>query len=600
MKNWKMKKTGINLDLMIRTLKINYDLANLLAKQDILTKNQAIKFLSPKEKFMYNTDLMKDIDKAIEIIKDAIENKNKILIYGDYDVDGVMSTVILYKTLAILGSNVDFYLPSRYTDGFGLNTNLINKFYSDGVNLIITCDNGIAALDEIALAKKLNMKIVVIDHHFPNVNENDFQDVLPLADAIIDNKQQKCNYPFKMLCAAGMAYEVYGNILSNNILNVKHKNNFYLKDDLLIFAMIGTLCDVVDLKEDNRIISTLGLDLLNKKKIKNKGLIELLKINNLYDKKISAEDISFIIGPCINACGRLETANLAIKLFLSEDDQEIKQTAKKIFDLNNKRKIMTRDACEEVFFDLENNYDPKNHPVIVYYNPNVEESIAGIIAGRIKEKYFHPVIFFTDSNEKEIIKGSARSIESYNIFEELQKFRDLFIKFGGHKLAAGMSMQKKNLDILDMKLNSNCKLNENDFIEEIEINDEIDFKKIDFAFLNKINLLAPFGHGNKKPLFISRKVKVRKINASSEKNFIIFELEQSKKLIKAIGFGLYNYFCEQLKIYFDSYMYTKILSGYLNDIDLFLDVVYSVEANEFNDKIYLQLRLKDFRLAGEF
>ena len=397
-----------------------------------------------------------------------------------------------------------------------------------------------------------------------------------------------------------MAYEVYDCILSKNILNVKHKNNFYLKNDLLIFSTIGTLCDVVDLKEDNRIITTLGLKLINEKKIKNKGLIELLKLNNLYDKKISAEDISFIIGPCINACGRLETANLAIKLFLSEDDQEIKETAKKIFDLNNKRKIMTRDACEEIFFDLENNYDLKNHPVIVYYNPNANESNAGIIAVRIKEKYFHPVIFFSDSNEKEIIKGSARSIESYNIFDELQKFQELFIKFGGHKLAAGLSMLKKNLDILDMKLNSNCKLNENDFIEKIEINDEIDFKKINFAFLNKINLLAPFGHENRKPLFMSRKVKVKKINTSSEKNFVIFELEQNQKLIKAVGFGLYNYFCEQLKIYFDSYIYTKILNGYLNDIDLFLDIVYSIEANEFNNKIYLQLRLKDLRLAEEF
>ena len=600
MKNWKTKKTDINLDLMTKTLKIDYDLANLLAKQNICTKNQAIKFLNPKEEFMYDISLMKDIDKTIEIIKNAIEMKKKIIIFGDYDVDGVMSTVILYKTLSILDADVDFYLPSRNTDGFGLNINLINKFYSDGVNLIITCDNGIVALDEIALAKKLNIQVVVIDHHFPNTNQNDFKDVLPLADAIIDNKQQQCNYPFKMLCAAGMAYEVYRYILSKNILNVKHKNNFYLKNDLLIFATIGTLCDVVDLKEDNRIITTLGLKLINEKKIKNKGLIELLKLNNLYDKKISAEDISFIIGPCINACGRLETANLAIKLFLSEDDQEIKETAKKIFDLNNKRKIMTRDACEEIFFDLENNYDLKNHPVIVYYNPNVNESIAGIIAGRVKEKYFHPVIFFTDSNEKEIIKGSARSIESYNIFDELQKFQELFIKFGGHKLAAGMSMLKKNLDILDMKLNSNCKLNENDFIEKIEINDEIDFKKINFAFLNKINLLAPFGHENKKPLFMSRKVKVKKINASSEKNFVIFELEQNQKLIKAVGFGLYNYFCEQLKIYFDSYIYTKILNGYLNDIDLFLDIVYSIEANEFNKKIYLQLRLKDFRLAEEF
>ena len=453
MKNWIIKKNYINLDLMIKTLKIDYDLANLLAKQNIGTKNQAIKFLNPKEEFMYDISLMKDIDKTIEIIKNAIEMKKKIIIFGDYDVDGVTSTVILYKTLSILDANVDFYLPSRNTDGFGLNINLINKFYSDGVNLIITCDNGIAALDEIALAKKLNMQVLIIDHHFPNINDDDFQDVLPLADAIIDNKQQQCNYPFKMLCAAGMAYEVYNCIVSKNILNVKYKNNFYLKNDLLIFATIGTLCDVVDLKEDNRIITTLGLKLINERKINNKGLIELLKLNNLYDKKISAEDISFIIGPCINACGRLETANLAIKLFLSEDDQEIKETAKKIFDLNNKRKIMTRDACEEIFFDLENNYDPKNHPVIVYYNPNVNESIAGIIAGRIKEKYFHPVIFFTDSNEKEIIKGSARSIESYNIFDELQKFQELFIKFGGHKLAAGMSMLKKNLDILDMKLN---------------------------------------------------------------------------------------------------------------------------------------------------
>ena len=600
MERWIIKQPNINLDLMTKILKIDTDLAKLLANRNIRTKNQAIKFLNPLEKFMYDTNLMKDINKATEIILNAIARKDKIMIYGDYDVDGVMSTVILHKTLSVLGANVCFHLPSRHDDGFGLNKNIIKKLSDNGTKLIITCDNGIAAHEEIKLAKNLNMQVIIIDHHFPNTNPDDCSDVLPCADATVDCKQQSCCYPFKMLCAAGMAYKVYSKILSNNILNVKHKNNFYLKNDLLIFAAIGTLCDVVDLTDENRIIAKQGIDLINNKKFINKGLTELLKINGIYDKKICAEDIGFIIGPCINACGRLKTADLAAKLFLSEDINETKNIAREIVGLNSKRKVMTKNTCDKILAELESSYNFNKYPIIVYYSKDIDESIAGIIAGRIKEKYFHPVIIFTDSNQENIIKGSARSIENYDIFNALQKHKDLFIKFGGHKLAAGLSMERKNLMTLREKLNSECKLSENGFIEKIEIDFELDFRKINFDLLKKINLLGPFGHSNQKPLFVSRQVKINKIKTIREKNTLIFKLEQNKKIIKAISFGLYDNFCEQINNRFDSYMRTKILNGYLNNIDLFMDIVYSLEANEFNDKVYLQLRIKDFKLLGDF
>lgn len=582
MKKWIINKNDADLELMSKVLKIDRQIANILANRNIRTKNTAIKFLNPNLKFLHDTRAMKDMDKLIDIIKIAIAEHKKITVYGDYDVDGVMSTVILFKTLLKINADVDFYLPSRTDDGFGLNINAIDKIYKNGTKLIITCDNGIAAIKEIEYAKKLGMKIIIIDHHTPNTYGE--KDILPKADAIVDNKQKDCQYPFKMLCAGGMAYKISKLLLDE--FDIK------FDDDFLAFAAIATLCDVVPLIDENRIIAKCGLDLINNKKIKNKGLISLLKFNKICNRKINADDIAFIIGPCINACGRIKSANLAAKLFLTEDEE----LAFEICQLNDERKIMTKDACCEIFQELEN-YDLIQNPVIVYYNNNIAESIAGIVAGKIKEKYYHPVIFFTDSNN--IIKGSARSIDGYNMFDELQKCRDLFLKFGGHTMAAGISMQKENFDLLSEKLNSNCQLSSDDFVAKIDIDAKLDIDKINYDIAKKLMVLAPFGHKNREPLFICQNVHVEKLNAIEDKNTLIFSLCKNKKSIKAICFGMYEQFHEQLLFHYDNYESVKVLNGVLKDIDLVLDIVYSIEINEFNNDACLQLRLKDFMIEGD-
>lgn len=584
MKKWIINKNDADLKLMSNVLNIDMDVANILANRNIRSKNTAIKFLNPNLKFLCDTFLMKDIDKSMKLILNAVSQQKKITIYGDYDVDGVMSTVILFKTLLQIGAAVEFYLPSRTDDGFGLNIDAIDKICNSGTKLILTCDNGIAAIEEIEYAKKMGMKVVIIDHHFPNT-ENE-KDILPSADAIINNKQKDCSYPFKMLCAAAMAYKFSKLVLE--------KNNLECENDLLVFAAIATLCDVVPLVDENRIIAKSGLDLINCGQINNKGLISLLKLNKIYGHKISSDDIGFLIGPCINACGRMKSASLAAKLFLSEDDNEVENLAAEICELNNERKIMTKMACDEIFMQL-NNYDLLTKPVIVCYNKNVDESIAGIVAGRIKEKLGHPIIFFTDSNN--IIKGSGRSIDNYDMFNELQKCRHLFLKFGGHKMAVGISMLKENLNLLDEKLNANCDLKMDDLFPIIYIDDKLEIDKINYELVEKLMLLEPFGHDNHKPLFLSENVHVEKLNAIENKNTLIFSLKQNKKTVKAVCFGKYEYFIEQLELYYNSYESARILSGYLEDVDLSLDIVYSIEVNEFNNNVYVQLKLKDFKIS---
>lgn len=581
MKQWIMNENDADLNLMAKVLKIDTQLANILANRNIRTKNTAIKFLNPNPKFLCDTNLMLGIDKAFQILDEAIANKIKITIYGDYDVDGVMSTVILFKTLSSLGACVDFYLPLRSDDGFGLNINAIDKLHKNGTKIIFTCDNGIAAINEIEYAKSLGMKIIVLDHHEPNVENN--EEILPIADAIIDNKQCNCKYPFKFLCAGAMAYKFSVLLLE--------KYNLPQDKNLLVFAALATLCDVVPLVDENRIIAKCGLDLINNNDFSNKGLFALLKQNKISDRHINSTDVGFIIGPCINACGRLKSADLAAKLFLTEDDDEANQLAFEICQLNEQRKLMTRIAYDEVLFELSD-YDLINNPVIVYYNKNVDESIAGIVAGKIKEHFYHPVIFFTDSNN--IIKGSARSIENYNIFDQLQKCRNLFLKFGGHPMAAGISMEKSNLKLLAKKLNENCVLTMDDFTAKIKIDSELNFRQINFDLINKISLLEPFGHCNREPLFLSKNVHVEKINVIEDKNTIIFTLSQNNRSLKAICFGLVDYFKEQLALIYDNYECVKILNGSTEHIDLFLDIVYSTEVNEFNNKTSIELRLKDF------
>jgi single-stranded-DNA-specific exonuclease len=532
---------------------------------------------------------MKDFNKAIDLICRAIISNQKITVFGDYDVDGISSTVILCKMLYKLGADVDYILPSRINDGFGLNKKIIDDVYDRKTQLLITCDNGIAAIDEINYARSLDIKVVIIDHHEPNTKNN--IDILPNANAIVDNKQKDCSYKFKYLCAAGMCYKIAKALLDKSNLNEKES----LLDDILIFAGIATLCDVVSLTDENRIIASKAIELINVNRLSNIGLRTLLQQNKLQNETITSSDVYFKIGPCINACGRLETADIAVELFLTNDIQCAQSLACKIIEINKNRKTFTQEACEKIFLELQD-YDFNKNPVLVLYKPNIIEGIAGIIAGKIRETFLHPVVLLVDGEN--CVKGSCRSIEHYDMFDELQCCRDLFIKFGGHSMAAGFSMHKENIKLLRERLNRNCCLQTEDFKNEIKIDYELKFSEIDYNLMQEIFYLEPFGCDNSEPTFITKNVYVKDMRVISNKDTIIFELYNDKQLIKGICFGLTNRF-EKLLLHENKFTDDNIKEiDYVDNSNLILDIVYSIELNNFRGQTSLQLRIKDFVISN--
>jgi len=390
---------------------------------------------------------MKDVGIAMNLIAEAMQKKAKIMIYGDYDVDGVMSTVIIYKLLQRLGADVEYYIPHRVEEGYGLNVKAVEHIASLGVSLLITVDNGIASHEEVAVANRHNMQVVIIDHHEPGFMENESGriDMLPLAAAIIDPKQSECSYPFKELCAAGLAYKLAGALCK--YLNVP----FLDQDELLVLAAIATICDIVTLQDENRILVKQGLALLNTNKLINPGLGSLITRRGYLDKPADAFTIGYILGPCLNATGRLESATLSVELLLSEFPSQRIQLAHELADLNDERKKLTADCVDRALNELPTDNLDK---VLVLTDPTAHESVAGIVAGRIREATGRPTILLTQGEGA--MKGSGRSIEGYNLFEALFAHKDLFLRFGGHAMAAGLTMQEENVPVLRAALNADC------------------------------------------------------------------------------------------------------------------------------------------------
>ncbi|HZJ99432.1 MAG TPA: single-stranded-DNA-specific exonuclease RecJ, partial [Tissierellaceae bacterium] len=405
--------------------------------------DQIDRFLKPDVDRLYSPTLMYDLVKGANIIHDSIENGEKIRIVGDYDVDGVISVYIFYISLKSLGARVDYRIPDRINDGYGINNDIIKEAYQDGIGLIITCDNGIAAEEQIRLAKELGIKVIVTDHHdLPLIEEEGFKKhLLVEADAVIDPKNPNCKYPFKHLCGAGVAYKLIAYLYS--LYNREDEALKYLE-----FVSIATVCDVVDLVDENRILVKYGLNLINK--TNNIGLKALIETSEI-KLPISSYHLGFIIGPTINASGRLESAYKALELLLCNDINEAVNLAKYLRDINDERKALTLAGYESIVEQIEKS-DLGQYKVLLIYDSDIHESVAGIIAGRIKDSYNKPTIVLTDGQED--VKGSARSIEEYNIFEELSKCRDLLNKFGGHPMAAGLSLDKNKINLLRDRLHS--------------------------------------------------------------------------------------------------------------------------------------------------
>jgi single-stranded-DNA-specific exonuclease len=593
MRVWKLKRNRADTKKMSEVLGISEISACVLANRGIGTLHDAQKFLNCPIDEMYDGYLFKDMRKGINLIARAISKKKKIAVYGDYDVDGVMSTVILYKTLKYFDSDVLYYLPHRQKEGYGMNEKAVVELKKKGVDVILACDNGISALNEIKKANELGIVSVILDHHevpYTEDSKNNRKDSPPEAFAVIDAKQSVCPYPFKNLCAAGMAYKF------SKLLFEKMNMDFVLDDEFLSLAAIATVCDIVDLKDENRIIVKNGLE--KAANTSNPGLKALIIQTGISGRKLNEYHAGFVLGPCINATGRLESAQLAVKLFAETDSKNADLTASELVRLNAERKDMTAKAVEIAKKKIAEDGLEKDK-VLVIYDKDIHESIAGIVAGRIKDTYYRPVIILTDGETQ--AKGSARSIEGYNIFEELFKCRELFERFGGHPMAAGLTLKKENIPILRKRLNESCNLTESDMAEVIRIDAQLGFDDISIKTAHELERFAPFGRMNPKPLFGSKNVAVSALRViGKNKNILKFTFidKKTSKIIDGISFDGYDEYCEKVTHKYGADILEKILNRQLSAPDM--DIVYSLGINRFNSRETVQLEIKDFRFREDF
>ena len=502
MEKWVVTAKKADFQGIGRKYGIDPVIARIIRNRDITGDEAIEEYLNGTLADIPSWKLLKDIDKAVEIISGKIDAGTKMRIIGDYDIDGVTATYILLKGFKRLGANVDTYIPDRVADGYGIHDHLIKKAMEDGIDTIVTCDNGISASSQITYAKELGMTVVVTDHHevpFTDTEEGRTY-ILPPADAIINPKQADCTYPNKNICGAVVAMKLVF------ALYEKYRLPEEEKEDFLEPAAIATVGDIMDLQGENRILVKEGLARLPF--TKNKGLKALIRAIGLEDQKITSYDIGFRLGPCINASGRLDTAMRSLALLQSEDEEEAAKLAGDLKALNDSRKALTEKGTEEAYKLIESS-DLKNDRVMVVFLPECHESLAGIIAGRIREKYHKPTFILTRGEKS--LKGSGRSTENYSMYEELVKCDSLLVQYGGHPMAAGLSIEEENVEKFRQTLNDNCTLTEEDMIPKIVIDVPMPISYINEELVEQLSILEPFGKGNTKPLFAQKNLRVLKV-----------------------------------------------------------------------------------------
>ena len=497
MERWVLLRKGADFEAIGKKYQISPRLACLIRNRDVIGEEAVDRYLNGTISDLYDGMLMKDMDKAIDILQEKILEDKKIRVIGDYDIDGVNATYILLEGLERLGADVDSDIPDRISDGYGLNRHLVERAYEAGVDTLITCDNGIAAADEIAYGKEMGMTVIVTDHHEVPFDEQDGEKRyrIPPADAVMDPKQPDCLYPFKGLCGAAVAYK-----LMEALWESMGKDSADL-DDLIENVAIATIGDVMDLEDENRIFVKEGLQML--RRTKNPGLKALIECTGIDKNSLNSYHIGFVLGPCINASGRLDTAKRALELLRAGTQKEADILAGDLKALNDSRKDMTEEAVKQAEEQVETTTISKDK-VLVVYLPDCHESLAGIVAGRIRENYYKLVFVLTDAEEG--VKGSGRSIDGYHMYEELNKCKEFLTKFGGHRLAAGLSLPKENVGKFREMLNKNCTLTEEEMKEKVTIDMEMPFGCVTEGLVKELELLEPFGKGNTKPVFAARDV----------------------------------------------------------------------------------------------
>ncbi|NLJ78404.1 MAG: single-stranded-DNA-specific exonuclease RecJ [Tissierellia bacterium] len=560
-----------------------------MVNRGIMEHGMMDSYIHPSLDKLHNPKLMRDMDLGVDMIMASIEAGKKIRIVGDYDQDGTSAIVILHRGLNRCGAYVDYAIPHRIADGYGINKRIVKEAKKDGIGLIITCDNGISAFEPIKLARELGMEVIITDHHdipHNNLEDGDREYQFPDANAIINPKRQDCDYPFEELCGAGVALKLVQALYNKMGIDIEESY------EMLEYAAMATVCDVVDLIDENRIIVKEGLERINDSD--NLGMMELIRATGLGNRKIDTYSLGFILGPCINASGRLDSADIAVELFLTDDIGEARRYADKLYGLNEERKAMTAKGYERVIQRIEHD-GLDTSDVLVVYEPDIHESIAGIIAGKVKDRYYRPTIVLTQSRDEGVVKGSGRSIEGYNIFAEVYKCKDLLGEFGGHPMAVGLSMNMDKVEDLSNRLNEQSDLTEEDLLPKIYIDAHLPLDYIDYKLIEELQLLEPFGRANPRPLFAERDIPVKKATVlGSNRNVLKLILSsRSGRNVEGIYFGDIERFDTRITDIFGEEEVSNMYKGIDNDIRL--DLVYVPAINEYMGNRNLQIIIQNYR-----
>lgn len=560
--------------------------ARLIRNRDVVGDEAIGEYLNGGLEHLHSPELLKGCPDAAKLLENKIREKKKIRIIGDYDIDGVNATYILYKGILACGGIVDYEIPDRMKDGYGLNIHLIQLAVQENIDTILTCDNGIAAIDEIEYAKEHGLTVIVTDHHEPRFEdqEEERKYILPNADVVVNPKQPDCRYPYKKLCGAAVAWKVICQLYHAFRLSEEASREF------LVFAAFATVGDVMDLDGENRIIVKEGLKRFPD--TDNKGLRALVQVNGLDIQMITSYHIGFVLGPCINASGRLDTARRSMRLLLAENQREAADLAFQLKELNDERKVLTQEAVEDACAMIERG-DFEWDRVLVVYLPTCHESIAGIVAGRLRERYYKPTFVVTDTNEG--AKGSGRSIEGYSMFEEMVKCKDVFTKFGGHPMAAGFSLERGRIPEMRQRLNENCTLTEDDLMEKVSIDVPMPIDYITESLIQELSLLEPFGKGNEKPLFAEKGLSLlgARILGKSGNVVKLQVMNRAGRMMEAMYFGEPDYLKDYLQEKYGERKVQELFWGRGTQMEL--DMTYYPSVNEYMGRKTLQIVVKGFR-----
>ncbi|MBO5353541.1 MAG: single-stranded-DNA-specific exonuclease RecJ [Lachnospiraceae bacterium] len=584
--NWTVKNKKDDFEQICREHGITEVTARLLVNRGHTTKQERDAYLHPSFSCLPSPKLLKNAEAAADMIAEQIQAGKRFRIIGDYDVDGIMSVYILYRCLTAAGARVDYRIPDRIKDGYGLNADMVQEAIEAGIEVIVTCDNGIAAMEPIRLAKEAGIIVVLTDHHEIPLVETEYgmEKRMPEADIIVNPKQDGETTPMTGICGAVVAYKVMLCLAERMGLPMT------LLRQMIPYAAMATVCDVMELRGENRTLVALGIQML--RECSDYGLNALIDENQIKRENLCAYHMGFVLGPCLNASGRLDVAVKGLRLLLSDNPAEAAVMAKEITELNQTRKDMTAKGVEEAKKQvLAQETIP---PVLVVYLPECHESLAGIIAGRIREKFYRPTIILTDAEEG--CKGSGRSIDGYHMYEALCEVQDLLTKFGGHPKAAGLSLPKENVELFRKRLVENCRLTEEELTEKVSIDVVLPFGLVTEQVIEELALLEPFGIGNEKPLFAERKLKLHRARVLG-KNANVLKLDAENEYgrqFEVMYFGDIQEFEQDMESAFGKDALNRLYQGRENDIRI--NMIYYPEKNEFRDKVTLQAVMQYYKV----